>query len=39
MKTHTYFVTKTAVWLLMLSPILGLTALFLGAWLTGQLTD
>jgi hypothetical protein len=39
MKTHGLLVTNVAVWLTMLSPLIGLLIAFLGAWFFGQLTS
>jgi hypothetical protein len=39
MKTHSPLVTDVAVWLTMLSPLIGLTIAYLGAWLFGQATS
>jgi hypothetical protein len=38
MKTHGVFATEIAVWLVMLSPVIGLIMAFVSAWVSGQLT-
>jgi hypothetical protein len=38
MKTHGALATEIAVWLTLLSPVIGLLAAFLSAWFSGQLT-
>jgi hypothetical protein len=37
MKTHGPLATSIALWLTMLSPLIGLIVAFLGAWFFGQL--
>jgi hypothetical protein len=38
MKTHGALATNIAVWVTMLSPVIGLIAAFLSAWFFGQLS-